>query len=111
MREKLREGIWGTNVPISVAPGTRHISSVEAIREIAACHGKREISDECAATIASWWMSPGTTGMPFTILAQGNEVGYADLRDAIMVQYTWASPNDKLALDMLGTWALNGPGA
>jgi threonine dehydratase len=40
------------------------------------------ISDECAATIASWWQSPSKRDESLLMVAQGNQMDTHELRDA-----------------------------
>lgn len=71
--------------------------------------GDSEITDRCAATIASWWQSPGSTGRFLAALASGMRVNRSDLLTDI--HRTWVgdiSTMDRRCLDMLATWAING---
>lgn len=91
---------------------TRHLMSDEAYAEVSACHGNREVSGACAVTIASWWQSPGPVGRVLAAFASGSEVDRSELSEdvsrTILHEYDSAEPRDRLALDMLGTWVLNG---
>jgi len=76
--------------------------------------GVEEITDACAVTIASWYQSPGPTGIAFAGLASS---GSADV-DTLLENIFYARNNDvpalpegereaaKVQLDMLATWAL-----
>jgi hypothetical protein len=71
--------------------------------------GKREITDNCAATIASWWQSSGTVGSVLATLAGGLETDVVDLlNDIHLTRQDVTQRRDKDALDMLATWALYG---
>lgn len=87
----------------------RHLDSRQVYREISAFYGRAEITDACAVTVASWWQSPGRTGLPFAELASTGHVDVERLHEAIAHAYTEADDLDKRVLDMLGTWALNHP--
>ena len=88
--------------------GVRHLTSDEAMYEIRYGYGQQELSDAAAATVASWWQSPGTVGRHFAALASGLPVTTSDLLDDIHATYGEAvTPLDRQALDMLATWALN----
>jgi hypothetical protein len=90
------------------APGP-HLTSDEVREMIRDRRGKREITDRCAATIASWWQSPGVNGHIFATLASGLPVDRQRLLDDIHRTYVGdISSHDKRCLDMLATWALNG---
>lgn len=96
------------------------LTSAEVFAMCNARNGVSEITDECAATIASWWHSPKGDGAVFSRLSHritgGVEV--SELLDAIYnaqreldTQDVLSSDlaNDRLALNMLSTWAINGP--
>lgn len=96
------------------------LTSAEVNDHIWAREGFLEISDECAATIASWWHGPTGDGAIFSRLSHRIEggVGVRELLDAIFrAQRELDAPElagtdvkaDRLALNMLSTWALNGP--
>lgn len=80
--------------------------------------GVQEITDECAATIASWWHSASGDGAIFSCLSHRTRtVPVESLLDAIyreqrVIEATPYDYNvsDSLALNMLSTWAINGPG-
>lgn len=78
---------------------------------IRASIAREEINDQAARIIASWWQSPGRVGHVLAGLASGAPVDSEELSDdisrTIRDHYRDASAEDKLALDMLGTWALN----
>lgn len=67
-----------------------------------------EIPDQAARIIASWWQSSGTIGSALASLASGREVEDVllglDISATIAAHYRHATLDDKLALDMLGTW-------
>ena len=105
-------------------PGTCHtegagplMTSAEVFHMCRTRTGIREITDECAATIASWWHSPTGDGATFSRLSHRitGGVPVESLLDAIYraqreldSQAGW-TPQDRLALDMLSTWTTNGP--
>lgn len=68
-----------------------------------------EISDACARVIASWWASGMGVGQSFAttgaVTTPSDDV-YGDLTDNGRL-YTSASPDDKRALNWLGTYLLN----
>jgi hypothetical protein len=88
----------------------RHLTSDEAYQQVAERLDKREITDACAATIASWWQSPGPHGRHLASLASGQPTDRGALLDEIhLVRNLEAgSARDRVALDMLATWAING---
>jgi hypothetical protein len=92
------------------AETTRQMNGPDAREHIAqrSAEGWREISDSCAVTIAAWWQSPGGVGRHLATLASGLPAEYDDLRDDIMATRAEVTHElDVLALDMLGTWALD----
>ena len=86
----------------------RHLYSGETMDEVRAAHAAgREISDAAALTVASWWQSP-RDGAAFAELSTTGAVDVDALSRAIGAAYSEAQhADDRLALDMLGTWALN----
>ena len=69
----------------------------------------REISDACARVIASWWHNgQGSPGYAFVSTgAYGSSTDlWRDLTDNGR-EYDRADADDRLALDMLGTYLLN----
>lgn len=100
-----------------ITAGTRqHTTSDYAQRQVrdryGAGHG--EIEDGVALTIASWWASPGRTGMALAELATSGSADVTELLEDIAATRDEANycdrPQDELAaLDMLATWALNHP--
>lgn len=101
-----------------VRRGTVHMHSEDVFAELREYNGVREISDAAAVSIASWYQSPTGPGRHFAALVGFFPVHVSDLHDAIADARTYISPDlqlaerelDHLALDMLATWALNGPG-
>lgn len=84
-----------------------------------------EFSDTAAATVASWWHGPSGDGVVFSRLshrmAGGSDV--IEVLDAIyraqreldtVASAAGSTPaeiaEDRLALNMMSTWAMNGPG-
>lgn len=90
------------NVPI--------LPSREVYIMVAERVGESEISDAAARTIAGWWASPGRVGQAMTALSQGQQVSVNELLTDIANtrQGEMMLAIDHVALDMLGTWALNG---
>lgn len=91
----------------------RHLYSAETLDEIrAASAAGREISDAAALTVASWWQGPSFPGRAFAELSTTGSVDVDELCREVGATYpeTLALPAvDRLALDMLSTWALNHP--
>jgi hypothetical protein len=57
-----------------------HLSTNEVELEVAAYTDSQElISDDCASTIASWWISPAAEDMSLVKLAQGQQYAERDL--------------------------------
>jgi hypothetical protein len=87
-----------------------HASSAVAYQQCQERQGVTEIDDSVAAAIASWWQSPGTSGRAFAALASGAPVESSDVlddvSDALHTASVWDG-RDRLALEMLATWALN----
>lgn len=73
--------------------------------------GEGEIDDNAAMRIASWWQSTGYQGMHLASLASGRTTAVDSLLSDIHIARSGdrVSDEDKLALDMLGTWVLNHP--
>jgi len=92
-----------------------HAYSVQAMDDIAQVLGqtgplesRREILDSTALTIASWWQSPGSIGRAFAELASTGSVDSDALAADISATYREASnADDRVALDVLGTWTLS----
>jgi len=86
-----------------------HVDSESAYRQCREREGIREIDDAVAATIASWWQSPGSVGRAFAALASGAPVDSSDVLADVSASLPETQPNtrDRLALEMLATWALN----
>lgn len=93
--------------PYAIRVRVRHLMTDEAIIEVCSAHAAgREISDAAAVTIASWWQSPRDPGM--TQLASGMPVTQEEIAADIVTNYPLATDGtEKLALNMLGTWAIN----
>lgn len=70
------------------------------------------ISDSCAATIASWWMSPAKRDEALVMVAQGNTLDAFHLRDArlrvmeIMWQEQVLTAGDERTQSLRGLTAL-----
>lgn len=98
---------------VRIPRGTAHLGSDAAWQMIAECEGRREISDACAVTVASWWQAPRGPAETFTRLVSHFAVTVAELLDAIRYERTMiggygkVADRDRLALDMLSTWCLN----
>lgn len=93
----------------SVQTTANHLTSDHALREIHLSEGNQEVSDGCAATIASWFASPGQVGHVLAELSQGLEVDLESLLHDIhqtRLSTSGLSPEDRLSLDMLATWAI-----
>lgn len=96
------------------------LTSEELFEEIIMCQDERaEFSDEAAATVASWWHGPAADGVMFSVLSHRLQIGVGVdvLLDAIYnsqrlldTQHHDGVAQDRLALGMLSTWAINGPG-
>lgn len=88
-----------------------HLMSEQAEAEVTRTYGGDggEVSDACALTIASWWQSPGRVGRHLAELSTTGSVGVEDLLTDIHNTYAEASTQDRPALDLLATWALNHP--
>jgi hypothetical protein len=93
---------------VSVPRDTRHMYSAEVEDMVLARQGICEISDECAVTIASWWQGPAGHGATFAALVSHFPVSVEDLHAAIAdARKDAGTAFDRLALDMLATWALH----
>ena len=109
-------------------PGRCHTVSAGALlmsedlfKEVRRCQDVRqEFSDACAATVASWWHGPSGRGAVFSRLSHriNGGVGVTEILDAIYDAQRQLDNDerparevldDRLALDMLSTWACNGP--
>lgn len=83
------------------------VPSLDAQLEVARHHGKGEISDSAARTIASLWQSSGTVGSHLATLASGLPVDLDDLLDDIHhTRQGTADWFDLQGLDTLATWAI-----
>lgn len=90
-----------------IAHATHHETSNVAYAQARVRRGQQEIDDAVALTIASWWQAPAGKARAFATLASTHKVEYHALADAIHEAYLEAETlDDKLALDMLSTWAL-----
>lgn len=101
------------------------LTSEELYAEAVMCSDeRREFSDEAAATVASWWHGPSGDGAVFSRLSHriAGGVTVPELHDVIYRAQRTLDKNedrrpksevnkDRMALDMLATWAMNGPGA
>lgn len=70
-----------------------------------------EIQESTARTIASWWHD-GQDSALYAFASSGHydrTALLAELSDTIAISYTNCNDDDKLALDMLGTYLLNRP--
>lgn len=73
--------------------------------------GLSEIDDSAALGIAAQFQGPGGAGAIFAQLSTTGNVVVGELLDAIAAEYRdpTYSPDVRLMLDMLSTWALNHP--
>lgn len=93
---------------IRIAHGTRHQYTADAEGAVTVCRVTRaRISDATAATIASWWQSPGSVGRHLAALASGCEVDSEDVLSDIdrTVISERLSEFDVTALELLREWA------
>jgi len=67
-----------------------------------------EIDDATARVIASWWHD-GAAGYEFTSTGTVNPRVRRWLSDTIVSEYTALGEDDRLALDMLGTYMFRTP--
>lgn len=70
-------------------------------------HGLYEIEDDIALTIAALWQSSGRDGRAFAALASTGSCDYEELSRNIAANYESSQEEDKMAFDMLSTWALS----
>lgn len=86
-----------------------HLRGPEVAQHVMARHkAGEEISDACAATIASWWQGPGQWSREFTRLSTGGVFNPSALLQEISVARGEVNTKiDELALDMLATWAMS----
>lgn len=93
----------------------RHVGSAEVVAMVAARIGQCEITDECAATIASWWTGPRRGGgLAMAELATSGRVMLEHLADDLSraideTRGKHGREGDRDALNMLATWALHHP--
>lgn len=90
--------------------GLNHVTSDVAYAQISARLGTHEVDDSVAVTIASWFAGHDASGRVMAELSTTARVTLGPLMDAIRAE--WAQclePRDRIALDMLATWALNHP--
>lgn len=98
---------------VSIPRGTVHLTSDFVYAMCQVREGSAEITDSAAAAIAAWYQSPRGPGATFAALVSHFPVTVADLEDAIsyeLSQMPAGATVDRLALGMLATWAMNGPG-
>ena len=93
-----------------------HLREEQALAEIDTRHGRGEISDACAVTIASWWQSPGAVGRGFARLASTGAVPADDLAGDVAATLTElhglgldAASTEARALQALAAWARTHP--
>jgi hypothetical protein len=74
----------------------RHLLSEEVERAVTEAieYGKVP-SNAVAATIASWYQTPGGHGLTFALLQQGSEVLREDLSDAITSESAESAEHDR----------------
>lgn len=86
-----------------------HLRSEDAIAQVHERYeAGEEISDACAATIASWWQGPGVMSREFTRLSTGGTFNPTLLLEEISYARGDVKTNaDHRALDMLATWAMH----
>lgn len=90
------------------------MSEAEVLTEVRAAYGEREVSDECARELASWYQSPGSVGHVLAALASGADWDLDAVLDDIAAtrrdcprDYYGDSPRSVwLQLDVLATWAI-----
>lgn len=91
----------------------RHMSGDDAYAMVAARIGQCEITDECAATIASWWAGLRRgDGLAMAELATSGRVSLEHLADdlsPLLGAGTLVDEANRDALNMLATWALHHP--
>lgn len=93
----------------TVQTTAQHLTSDEAYAEVAS---GEPIGDAAAATIASWWQSPGTIGRHLATLASGLPVDAVALVDDITATYREANETASLpqrdadALEALTQWVM-----
>lgn len=94
--------MWVTRIKVT----DPHLTTAETYAEIRdAQNEEREISDAAAATIASWWQSPGKVGRALAALASGQWVDAGDLlQDIITLSRHDAIPADGAELWALESW-------
>jgi hypothetical protein len=96
-------------------PRTTVMASYDlAIEDSLHSDGVREITDASALAITAAWQGPTGFGLTFARLTSWNTVELSDVLEAIAdarTQYPANEPtaDDRVALDMLATWAINGP--
>lgn len=94
-----RDAAWATR---SYRDMVRHCRSQQ--------RADQEINDQAARIIAACFQSSGSVGSVLASFASGRKVNagalYADIQNTIAEVYETSSDNDKLLLDMLGTWVL-----
>ncbi len=104
---------------VTIPRNTEHLlGHALALHVEASSNARIEISDAAAITIAAGWQGPTGSAMTFTSLTSHFPVSVSDLHDAIYDAQreidTWGITSDakreRLALNMLATWAVNGPG-
>lgn len=86
----------------------RLLRDAEVFEELDAVEAgyRRRLSDEAAATIASWWMSPGSVGRELSKLAHGMPVRRGALLDDIAATLRdVGSAQGAYQLDVLSAWA------
>jgi hypothetical protein len=80
----------------------RHLDSATVANEVREFARTGDlISDQAAATIASWYQSPGPRDMPMTLLAQGSEVDPAELIESIDYQRSSLDVRDRTDMALL----------
>lgn len=96
----------------TVQTNARHLTSPDAVDAVdAAAYRGGRISDAAAATIASWWQSPGRIGRTLAALASGLPVEVEDLVADIDATIREADERhhldaaDRRALAALAAWA------
>jgi hypothetical protein len=79
-------------------------AEVDAVRDA----GEGEVSDACAATIASWWASEGDVGWALGRLSRAVPIKSEDVIDDILRTVGTDRPDDwnRRALDLLFSWVV-----
>lgn len=97
-------------------PNIQLLTTEEVREEVEKKFGVQEVSDACAATIASWYIAPTATGAVLASFATGcpvdKDVLYRDYQDTLKEHWDRADEFEEKCLSMLGSWivAVGRPG-